>query len=228
MDSAATSLFAEHPCLFLDASGLTIRVGLWQGSRWLAYREDPAPALASLFTSTRAVLAEASLSFPQIGGFSFVEGPGAVLGLRLAALAIRTWQADTPGRNLPTLTCGSLHLAATLALAGGAQPPFAVATDARQGRWHLLHVESSAPAVLAMLSSREITAGELAQLPSPLYYFPARKTWQPPPRPHSTLPASLRNHPALLATPGLFHPTPTATPFAGAAPEYKKWQGTPA
>jgi tRNA threonylcarbamoyladenosine biosynthesis protein TsaB len=247
MDSAPAA-WSGHPWLFLDASGLTTRVGLWQDSRWLAFREDPAPALESLFTTTRAVLAEASLSLPAIGGFLYVSGPGSVLGLRLAAMAIRTWEAGHPalGAGLagagalaaggapapaprPVLACGALHLAAALALAGGASPPFATATDARQGRWHWLSVGSPA---LGSLAPQEISADELAhsagQQTGPLFYLPARKTWQPPPRPFSPLPAVLRVHPAVVLTPGLFAPVPLPIPFAGAAPEYKKWAGASA
>ena len=223
MDSASTALSLDDPLLFLDASGLSTRVGLWQNSRWLAFREDPAPALAALFASTRAVLAEANLTFPQIGGFLYISGPGSVLGLRLAAMAIRTWQADHPLPTLPVLSCGSLHLAAALALAGGAHPPFTVCTDARQGRWHLLEVPAANPSTLNQNPPREADAPELAQLPGPLFYLPARKSWQNLPRPSAPLPASLRDHPAVLAIPHLFQSTPAATPFSGPATEYRKW-----
>jgi tRNA threonylcarbamoyladenosine biosynthesis protein TsaB len=222
-------LDAGHPLLFLDASGLSTRAALWQNSRWLAFREDPAPALTALFTSTRAILAEAGLTLPQIAVFLYVNGPGSVLGLRLAAMAIRTWQADTssqptPPHPRPIFSCGSLHLAAALALAGGAQPPFTVCTDARQGRWHLLEVPTANPSALAQTLPREADAPELAQLPGPLFYLPARKTWQNLPRPSAPPPATLRDHPEILSTPSLFHPVPAATPFSAAAPEYRKWE----
>ena len=232
-------LDAGLPLLFLDASGLSTRAGLWQNSRWLAFREDPAPALTALFTSTRAILAEAALTLSQIAGFLYIEGPGSVLGLRLAAMAIRTWQTDptsasaaihssepqpAPSHPRTVFSCGSLHLAAALALAGGAQPPFTVCTDARQGRWHLLEVPTANSSSLAQNLSREADGPELAQLPGPLFYLPARKSWQNLPRPSAPLPASLRDHPEILITPNLFRPVPAATPFSGAAPEYRKWQ----
>jgi tRNA threonylcarbamoyladenosine biosynthesis protein TsaB len=213
---------AELPFLFLDASGLATRAGLWQNSRWLAYREEPAPALEALFPSVRAILVDAGLTLPQIGGFFYISGPGSVLGLRLAAMAIRTWQTDHPSPALPVLSCGSLHLAAALTLSSGVQPPFTISTDARQGRWHLLSVTTADLSALAQTSPRETDAADLAQLPGPLFHLPARKAWQNLPRPSSPVPASLRDHPEILATSCLFHATPTATPSAISA-EYRKW-----
>jgi tRNA threonylcarbamoyladenosine biosynthesis protein TsaB len=218
---------AGQPLLFLDTSGLSTRAAVWQNSRWLAFRADPAPALESLFISARAVLAEASLTLPQIGGFLYVAGPGSILGLRLAAMAIRAWQTDAASSAnssaLPVFSCNSLHLAAALALAGGAQPPFSVSTDARAGRWHLLAVTTADLSALAQTSPREIESAELAQLPGPLFHLPARRVAPNLPRPSSLLTTSLRDHPEILTLPNLFSTASTATPFAGAAPEYRKW-----
>ncbi len=213
--------------LFLDASGVKVRVGIWQNSRWLGWRESDAAALEGLFTGVSEVLTEAGLSWEKLVGYLYVEGPGSVLGLRLAAIAIRAWQVDDAARNSgkirPVWACGSLHLAAALALAGGAQPPFTVFTDARQGLWQILEVKSRNLAALAATPPREINE---ADLPSgALFHIPARKAWHHPPEKACPLPASLREHPDVLALPHLFHPEETPTPRTGRAQEYKKWPG---
>jgi tRNA threonylcarbamoyladenosine biosynthesis protein TsaB len=208
------------PCLFLDASGLTARVGLWDSGRWLAYREDRAAALEALFHNLPAALVEAGVAWPQIAGYLFVEGPGSVLGLRLAAMALRAWQVDAAaqGRSRPLFACGSLRLAAALALAGGAQPPFAICTEARQNLFHLLEITDASQ--LNAAATREVQPDALPR--GVLFHLPARKAWAGAPAHAQPLPASLRDHPEILAQPGLLHPADLATP-SGAPPAYRKW-----
>jgi tRNA threonylcarbamoyladenosine biosynthesis protein TsaB len=219
------------PCLLLDAGGLATRVGLWEAAHWRAYHENSAPALEDLFAGARAVLTEAQLTLPQISGFLYVEGPGSVLGLRLAAMAIRAWQADAAARApasapQPVWRCGSFTLAAALALAGGARTPFAICSEARQGFWHILEITNNNPANLSIATIRTIPGD---QLPSgPLFHLPTRKIWQTPPAHARPLPATLREHPEVFATPGLFRQVPTATPFDLHPPAYKKWDGATA
>ena len=207
----------ESPWLLLDASGLSTRAALWQNSRWLAFRADPAPALTALFTATRAVLADAALALPEVGGFLYVEGPGSVLGLRLAALAIRTWQTEKPR---PVQACGALHLAAALILTT-TPAPFAICTGTRQGFWHLLEVPHPD---LANLAVRTIPDDELARVAVPLYHIPARKTWHPAPAHARPLSADLQDRPQIFSHPGLLRAVAMAIPFTGAHPEYRKWE----
>jgi tRNA threonylcarbamoyladenosine biosynthesis protein TsaB len=217
---------ADGQYLFLDASGLTARVGIWQEGRWQAWRESEAGALDALYRGVNAVMAEAQTPWEKLDGFIYVEGPGSVLGLRLAAMAIRTWQVDgarrTSGPARPVSACGSLHLAAAIALASGATTPFAVVTDARQGQWNLLKVTGTEPASLNASVVLEIADGFLPQ--GTLFHIPARKAWIKAPAHAQPLPASLREHPAILRWPGLLRPVQTAVPY-GRAPEYKKWAG---
>lgn len=207
--------------LFLDASGVATRAGVWQSARWLGWRESDAPALESVFANARAALAESCVPLEKIGGYLYVEGPGSVLGLRVAAMAIRTWQTDDAARNAgpvkPVLSCGTLSLAAALALAGGVPPPFAVFTEARQDHWHLLEINDRATTpILREVGENGLPAGAL-------YHLPARKAWHKPPPHAQPLPVSLRDHPEILAQPNLFHPVETPVPFTGHPPEYKKW-----
>jgi len=218
---------AKNSWLLLDASGVTVRVGVWQNSRWLGWSKSEAGALEGLFTGTNTVLAEAGLKWEEIGGYLYVEGPGSVLGLRLAAMAIRAWQVDDAaranGKCRPVWSCGSLHLAAALILADGARPPFTVFTDARQGFWQIMEVKTNDPAELSTLTPQEVNEAELPT--GQLFHLPARKAWHRAPEQARPLPSSLREHPEVLMLPLLFRAVETATPYAGHAPEYKKWAG---
>jgi tRNA threonylcarbamoyladenosine biosynthesis protein TsaB len=211
--------------LFLDASGVTTRVGVWQDARWLAWRQSEAPALEALFAHTHAALNEAGLPWEKLGGYIYVEGPGSVLGLRLAAMAVRAWQTDDAahGAARPVRACGSLPLAAALALAIGEKPPFTVFTDAKQGFWQILAVDFADVEIVAASAPREIAEAELPS--GPLLHLPARKAWHRAPPHARALTASLENYPGILAHPALLRPVKTATPYAGRPPEYKKWAG---
>jgi tRNA threonylcarbamoyladenosine biosynthesis protein TsaB len=212
--------------LFLDTSGLTARVGVWRESCWLGWRESEAGALKALYAGVSMVMAEAQMSWEKLAGYIYVEGPGSVLGLRLAAMAIRTWQVDDAqrmgGTARPVWAGGSLQLAAATVLADGVSPPFAVFTDARQGHWNLLNVTSADPAALAANVVQEIGENELPA--GTLFQVRARKAGARAPAHAQPLAARLREHPEILLSPGLFRPVDTAVPY-GRAPEYRKWTG---
>jgi tRNA threonylcarbamoyladenosine biosynthesis protein TsaB len=211
--------------LLLDASGVTVRAGVWQNARWLAWRESEAPALEAVFAGVQAVLAEARVPLAELGGYMYIEGPGSVLGLRVAAMAIRGWQTDAAarpgGKTKPVLACGSLPLAAALALAGGTPPPFGVFTEARQRHWHVLEVNGSEGGQDGIQPVREVLENELPS--GTLFHLPARKAWHKAPPHARPLPASLRDHPEILSRPDLFRLVETPTPYAVNPPTYKKW-----
>jgi tRNA threonylcarbamoyladenosine biosynthesis protein TsaB len=212
----------ESTWLLLDGSGLNPRAGLWNKGRWLAYRESPSPALETLYGGVRDLLTEAQLTWTELGGYLYVDGPGSVLGLRLTAMAVRTWQTDDaerPTGSRPVFACGSLPLAAALAQAAKVPVPYAIFTESRQGRWHVLRVDGRVPPE----SSREVGENELPT--GTLFHLPARKAWSKPPSHAQGLPATLQEYPEILGQPGLFHSTATAVPYAMHGPEYKKWEG---
>jgi len=213
--------------LFLDASGVNPRLGLWRDGRWLAWRESAAAVLEALLADTRAMLDEAKLPWEKLAGYIYVEGPGSVLGLRVAAMAIRAWQADDAARQAgiarPVWACRSLPLAAALTLASGTPPPFAIFTEARQGHWHLLEVNDAEAGRIGEMTAREVGEHELPG--GLLIHLPARKAWHKAPPHARPSPASLRDHPEILLLPNLLHPASTATPFTGQPHEYKKWTG---
>ena len=129
---------APEPCLVLDGSARAgVRVGVLSGGRWVGQGISPDGALEGLFGCVEAALAEAKLTLGDIRSFALCAGPGSVLGIRIAALAVRSWSALEPR---PIFVWESLAALARSALATGEQGPFLVAAESRLKRWHALEV----------------------------------------------------------------------------------------
>ena len=93
-----------------------------------------------------------------LAGYIFASGPGSVLGLRTAAMALRTWGA-TPGLAAkPVLAVNSLQLAGALAKASGLGDATVFAAS-RRDRWNAWALTAS--------QWEECDAAALAALPNP-------------------------------------------------------------
>jgi tRNA threonylcarbamoyladenosine biosynthesis protein TsaB len=129
---------ASEPCLVLDGSARAgVRVGVLSGGRWAGQGVSPDGALEGLFGCVEAALADAKLSLADIRSFALCVGPGSVLGIRIAALAVRSWSALEPR---PIFVWESLTALARSALVAGEKSPFLVAVESRLKRWHALEV----------------------------------------------------------------------------------------
>lgn len=129
---------APEPCLVLDGSARAgVRVGVLAGGRWAGQGVSPDGALEGLFGCVEAALADAKLGLGDIRSFALCVGPGSVLGIRIAALAVRSWSALAPR---PIFVWESLAGLARSALAAGQKGPFLVAAESRLKRWHALEV----------------------------------------------------------------------------------------
>ena len=91
----------------------------------------------SKIASPEVALAEAKLKLGDIRSFALCVGPGSVLGIRIAALAVRSWSALEPR---PIFVWESLAGIARSALVAGEKGPFLVAVESRLKRWHALEV----------------------------------------------------------------------------------------
>ena len=131
---------APEPCLVLDGSARAgVRVGVLSGGRWVGQGLSPEGALEGLFGCVEVALAEAKLKLGDIRSFALCVGPGSVLGIRIAALAVRSWSALEPR---PIFIWESLAGIARSALTVGEQGPFLVAVESRLKRWHALEVSA--------------------------------------------------------------------------------------
>ena len=131
---------APEPCLVLDGSARAgVRVGVLSGGRWVGQGLSTDGALEGLFGCVEVALAEAKLKLGDIRSFALCVGPGSVLGIRIAALAVRSWSALEPR---PIFIWESLAGIARSALTVGEQGPFLVAVESRLKRWHALEVSA--------------------------------------------------------------------------------------
>jgi len=136
----AEAMSAPEPCLVLDGSARAgVRVGVLAGGRWVGQGISPDGALEGLFGCVETALAEARLKLGDIRSFALCVGPGSVLGIRIAALAVRSWSALEPR---PIFVWESLAGLARSALAAGEKGPFLVAAESRLKRWHALEVSA--------------------------------------------------------------------------------------
>ncbi|MGE9293276.1 MAG: hypothetical protein ACQKBW_06665 [Puniceicoccales bacterium] len=202
--------------LFLDASSVQVQAGLWCDSRWLSIKSQESPALESIFSLVKDCLDEANLKLEQVGGFIHCEGPGSVLGIRLAAMAIRSWQALPAWADAESLACRSLSLAAAL-ISATEQPeePFHIIAEARQTRWNLLTCPDGEIA--------EVEPEVIDALAAPIYHLRQRKSWHTPPERAVPVLNDLSAHPELLASPGLLSPVEAPGLFLVNEATYRTW-----
>jgi tRNA threonylcarbamoyladenosine biosynthesis protein TsaB len=131
---------APEPCLVLDGSARAgVRVGVLSGGRWVGQGLSPDGALEGLFGCVEAALADAKLKLSDIRSFALCVGPGSVLGIRIASLAVRSWSALEPR---PIFVWESLAGIARSALTARENGPFLVAAESRLKRWHALEVSA--------------------------------------------------------------------------------------
>ena len=135
--------------LLTDASSpLSVVAGTLDGSgrAWRAFAEEKSAALEGVFDATEKIRGTAD----EPRGFLFCEGPGSILGIRIAAAAIRARLALDAAKGVPArpvLAFRSLHLAAHLLLRAFPQEKdFTVAAESRMNALNLLRVRGGVPA----------------------------------------------------------------------------------
>jgi tRNA threonylcarbamoyladenosine biosynthesis protein TsaB len=214
MATLAQLLASHASILVLDGASTSVQVGLLRAGREAIWRESPDEAGKALFVLADTCLREAGLRLNDVAAFVFCEGPGSMLGIRTAAMAIRTWQTEKPR---PAYRYQSLALLAHELRRTGEPPPFSVIADARRDTWHRVFVDDS------VSSLQRIPTSELAVSTEPLWQPASFRTWSPSPRSARDIayPAGrlLAAHDGL----DLFEPTEAPDAFQHTAPEYKKW-----
>ena len=137
---------AHFPALVIDAASSKIQVGLLKSeasdSQWVTSADE---AGAAVFEGVKKL----GIDLDDVSAFVFCEGPGSVLGVRTAAMALRTWRVL---RARPTFAYCSLALVAHAL----GRKDIGVIADARRESWH--HYRISQP--LRRLPTSELS-GEL-------------------------------------------------------------------
>lgn len=124
-------ILALHaPLLVIDAAGATVHVGAVRApddARWQHCTEE---AGVGIFRALDAL----GVSPSSVGAYVYCDGPGSILGIRTAAMALRTWRVFNP---LPMFAYHTLAL-----IAATEAPGTTVIADARQATWHRISTGS--------------------------------------------------------------------------------------
>jgi tRNA threonylcarbamoyladenosine biosynthesis protein TsaB len=212
------ALLVRHPTILLiDSASSRIQVGLLRRSHEPLWESATEEAGTALFSLTEKILTRASssatLPLSAIDAFLFCDGPGSVLGIRTAAVTLRTWSALHPR---PSYAYTSLALVAhTLALTEKLRD-FSVISDARRETWHRVTVDSTgAVSGLHRTPTSELTG--------PLVLPENFRHWSVLPPAVRTVQYDLATQlPALADTP-VFIDAPEPDAFLHEEPSYQTW-----
>ena len=131
--SSLRQLLAEHaPLLVIDACSARVQAG-WlssvEDSRWAESAEESSVGIFKCVEALRVAPGD-------VGAFIFCDGPGSLLGIRTAAMAIRTWCVLS---SRPTFSYHSLELVAHFA----GRPELSLIADARRDTWHCVSTSTA-------------------------------------------------------------------------------------
>ena len=206
-------LLVRHPVLLvIDTCATRTEASVWTGDATVPAGRAAleGEASAALPVAVASALASAGgRRIRDLDAAAFCDGPGSVLGIRLAAAALRVWRVARPG--LATYSFHSLPLLAVSA------PGETIIADARRDTWHA--VRPGYPHELLRLPTAELAA--CAPLATPESF----RRW-------SALPAGIEPRPlpwsatALLAAAPdepFFHEAPEPEAFLHEQPGYAPW-----
>jgi tRNA threonylcarbamoyladenosine biosynthesis protein TsaB len=217
--ASLNSLLAAHGVvLLIDSSAARVNVGLLRREAGAAWRQSPREAGIAIFEGVDGVLAEAGIGVHDLGAFVFCEGPGSTLGIRTAAMALRTWQVAGPAVR-PAYAYRSLELVAHDLQSAEVRLPFAVIADARRNAWHF--VAAADGQVIGPL--QRVPRATVADFPGELYMPADFRAWAAPPRPARSIPYPV---PQLWQRQGdadLLRPAPQPDAFLHEESTYAAW-----
>jgi tRNA threonylcarbamoyladenosine biosynthesis protein TsaB len=203
MPSFRALLAAHAPLLLIDAAAARVQVGVWSArgdARWQSFEQEAGVAIF-------AGVEKLGVEIGELGGYVLCEGPGSILGIRTAAMAVRAWRVLAPR---PVWVYRSLAL---VAQALGPSGP-AVIADARRDRWHVAQLDQPL---------RRVPTAELP--PTPLAMPDGFRHWSKLPEDRAVRPV-----PYDLATlwpqaldADLLQPADTPEAFLHEEPAYVTW-----
>ena len=200
--------------LLLDASFPQCLCGVLKGDgQWIAVHKGQTGALKDLHNGIRLCLEQAGILLEDVSGFLYCEGPGSILGLRLAAMMLRTWRSIPSLSAKPLFAWRSGPLAAEIH--GGKD--VLVASISRQGCWCIWDREGG---------WREVKTEALqAFRERDCLLLPQRKSWEPPPAFFKTISENpLLPHPNQLLNDRLLCPMETPDVFVVRPAGYQTWK----
>jgi tRNA threonylcarbamoyladenosine biosynthesis protein TsaB len=208
MPSLRDILAAHAPLLLLDAASTRVQVAIFDpegAARWAVADEE---AGVALFRGVESL----GVDLAQVRGFAFCEGPGSILGIRTAAMALRTWNALAPR---PVFAFRSLELVACDLARHGPLGNFSVIADARRGAWHCVEVHSGVIGPLQRMNAAALAGG--------LFMPENFRTWTARPAETKTTSYDLATLLPCVAEADLFRATEAPDAFLHEDPSYLTW-----
>lgn len=208
------------PTLYLDAASPVIAVGLRVGPdevpTWLETHDE---AGVALFRAMETLTRDCGVAIADIATVAYCEGPGSLLGVRLVAMALRTWAVLPRPAPLRVQAYRSLELIAASLLADGCHGPFHVITDGRRATWNTLSVDPAGVfgAIRRRPADEPLPPGERVVYPRD---FPH---WQPIPPDAEPVAYTPRRLPELAARFHLLRAVEQPDAFMTAMPTYREW-----
>ncbi|NDV62533.1 hypothetical protein G0Q06_08730 [Puniceicoccales bacterium CK1056] len=214
-----TSHWQDGRWLLIDAAGPALIVGILEEDKWLCMESFSSGFLEDLKPGVESLLEKSSLDLSSLSGIICSSGPGSTLGLRLAAMFVRTLLQQPDLENWKCLTYNNLELTcASLSKPGG--PACRVAAPWRRDRLHLATLLPGPPAQfeLESVSVEEATELPVVELGNRLALLPegANRISYPAEK----IPQILKAWPDLLTStqkPGL---------YSAETPEFARWTST--
>ena len=200
MPSLRQLLAAHGTLLRIDAASARVQVGLLaagQPARWAVSDDESG---VGIFRGVEQL----GVSPSAAGALVFCDGPGSVLGIRSAAMAVRAWGVLQPRPMY------AYHSLALVAQALG-RPSATVIADARRDAWHCV----SGDAILRRVPTAEL-AGELI-MPDDF------RNWTPLPAGVTRTPYVLAELLPQVADCDLFRAVDAPDAFLHEEPSYATW-----
>jgi len=203
-----------HPTILLiDSASTVVQAAVWHRNQEPDWSTKTGEAGEQIFTAVNDTLTRSCQTLDSVNAFVFCDGPGSVLGIRSAAVALRTWSML---RARPVYAfCGLTVVAQSLALTQNKRE-FSVIADARRDSWH--HVDIDAEGNISPLK-RIPTSALTGTLLTPEGF----RAWSTPPAKLQTAPYSLAALLPPLVDAELFSPTTEPDAFLHEEPVYQTW-----
>lgn len=212
MQSLRGILSTSPTVLLIDSASAVIQVGILRAGSEPFWETSGDEAGVGVFGATETVLRRAGGSLGAIDAFVFCEGPGSVLGIRTAAVALRTWNAI---RARPVFAFRSLELVANFQLQRRTGP-FSVIADARRDSWHVIAASASG-------ATSPLRRAVAAELTGTLLMPQSFRHWSPPPEGVEIVPYQLSVMLEALRDAPLLSETSEPDAFLHEAPSYQTW-----
>ncbi|MDF9832957.1 tRNA threonylcarbamoyladenosine biosynthesis protein TsaB [Ereboglobus sp. PH5-5] len=213
MSTTLSQITQTGPALLIDSASARVQLALLRADNDALWETQTGEAGTAIFSCAEKLLARASLKLDGVAAFVFCDGPGSVLGIRTAAVALRAWRVL---RERPVYSYCSLALAARFLAKTENARNLSLIADARRDTWH--HVGIDAGGRVSAL--RRVPTSELdGALAMPEHF----RNWTPLPPDVRVTPYALETMLSALAGEPLFAPAPEPDAFLHEEPVYQTW-----